>query len=581
MNEAESTSPDATVSKLRSFYRDVRFRVKHSIAQAIHPHLSYSHWIKHSEPRLKTPQTAARIAQFKYTPRISIVMPVYDTPLDFLDLAIRSVQIQNYKNWELCICDDASPNRKVRSHLESWQKQDPRIKITYSTENEGISGASNRALELASGEFIGLLDHDDELSPDALYEVVNILQERPDADMIYSDEDKLDSEGHRVHPTFKPDWSPEFMLSVMYTCHLGVYRRRLLQEIGGFRIGFEGSQDYDLVLRVSEKTNRICHIPRVLYHWRMAPGSAAGSANAKPYAREAAKRALTEHLNHLRIPGESVEGMWPGHYRVRFSLQGTEKVSIIILNLGKTEALRNCVNSIIGKTSYRNYEVIIIGDPHFDSETRNYLASRSCKIIAIDESSNLSHRINLSAVHAQGEYLLLLHGDTEVISADWITGMLGFCRQHEIGAVGAKLLSRTGRIQHIGVVLGLRGVAGYPLRGHYQQNCANLSQFIRNCSAVSAASMMVRKEVFERLGGFDEQLSTYNDVDFCLRIREAGYRIVWTPEAELYHDEPITSNSVNGKETEYFKRHWAKILEYDPYYNPNLTLRYEDLGYRV
>ena len=548
MNEAENTARSFTGSKLRSFYRDLRFRVKHPIAQAIKsltPHLSYSYWIRHGEPRQSDPARIAQaIAGFRYTPKISIVMPVYNTPLDFLDLAIRSVQEQHYKNWELCICDDASPNPKVRARLESWEKQDPRIKIAYSSKNEGISGASNRALELACGEFIGLLDHDDELSSDALYEVVSLLQERPDADMIYSDEDKLDPNGRRMWPNFKPDWSPELMLAVMYTCHFGVYRRSLLKEIGGFRVGFEGSQDYDLVLRLSEKTDRIYHIPKILYHWRMAPSSAATSGDAKPYAYEAAKKALTEHLNRRRIPGEIVHGDWRGYYRVRFNLEGSDKVSIVIPNFSKPDALTACVKAIEEKTSYRNYEVIVVGGDRLDAELRKYLESRCCRIISADDSASLSRRINLGAAAAQGAYLLLLHGDAEVISGDWITAMLGFCRQAEIGAVGAKLFQRSGKIQHIGVVLGLKGVVGYPLRGYRARPLGypDPSQFVRNWSAVSGACMMVRMEVFEKLGGFDERMpGAYNDIDFCLRIREAGYRIVWTPEAELYCDGTFSS----------------------------------------
>ena len=275
--------------------------------------------------------------------------PVYNTPLDMLDLAIRSVQTQHYENWELCICDDASPNAEVRARLESWEKQDPASKSHTPLKNEGISGASNRALELASGEFVGLLDHDDELSADALYEVVKLLQERPDADMIYSDEDKLDPKDGGCDPHFKPDWSPEHMLAVMYTCHFGVYRRRLLEEIGGFRIGFEGSQDYDLVLRLSEKTDRIYHIPKILYHWRMAPNSAAFQAHAKPYAYEAAKRALTEHLTAGGFRAKSFTEIWRGHYRVRFNLEGSEKVSIMIPNLGRPDALRACVSTYRGE----------------------------------------------------------------------------------------------------------------------------------------------------------------------------------------------------------------------------------------
>jgi GT2 family glycosyltransferase len=316
----------------------------------------------------------------------------------------------------------------------------------------------------------------------------------------------------------------------------------------------------------------------------MIPNSAATSGAAKPYAYEAAKKALAEHLIRRAIPGEIVHGDWRGYYRVRFNLEGTEKVSIIISNPSKLDALAACIKSIGEKTAYRNFEVIVTGDRCLEADTRKFLESRGCRIISIDESSSPSKRINVGAAQAQGAYLLLLHGDTEVISADWIVSMLGFCRQQGIGAVGAKLFDRTGRIQHIGVVLGLKGVAGYPLRGFSARPLGypDPREFTRNCSAVSAACMMVRKEVFERVGGFDEQLAgSYDDFDFCLRLQEAGYRIVWTPEAQLYHDGPLANNSVDRGQEAYFKRRWAKILEHDPYYNPNLTLRYEDLGYRV
>ena len=507
---------------------------------------------------------------------------MYNTPLEHLDLAIRSVQGQHYKNWELCICDDASPKAEVRTCLESWEKQDARIKVAYLAKNEGISGASNRALELATGEFVGLLDHDDELTADALYEVVKLLQERPDADMIYSDEDKLDANGRRKWPNFKPEWSPELMLAVMYTCHFGVYRRSLVQEIGGFRAGFEGSQDYDLVLRLSEETDRIHHIPKILYHWRMAPNSAATSGNAKPYAYEAAKKALTEHLNRSRAEAEIVHGDWRGLYRVRFNLQGDDKVSIVMPDFSRAEALRCCVRAIEEKTSYGNYEVMVVDGGGLDAELREDLESRGHRIISAEKSSSLSRRINLGASQAQSPYLVLLHGDAEVISSEWMTAMLGFCKQAKIGAVGAKLRQRSGKIQHIGVVLGLKGVIGYPLRGYWARPLGypDPSQFVRNCSAVSGACMMVRREVFEKLGGFDErEPGTYNDIDFCLRLRQAGYRIVWTPEAELYCDAPAAS--VDSMETEYFRERWAHVLKSDPYYNPNLTVRYEDVGYRV
>jgi O-antigen biosynthesis protein len=563
--------------------------VKHPLAQGIRKfrkftnrHLSYEHWIKHVEQRSYNPgRINQAIANFRYKPKISIVTPVYNTPTEVLDSAIRSVRMQHYENWELCICDDASSSAEVRHCLEDWQRQDARIKVAFASRNEGISGASNRALQLASGEFVGLLDHDDELSPDALYEVVKLLQEQPQADMIYSDQDRLNIDGRRVNPAFKPDWSPEYMLACMYTGHFGVYRKRLLDEIGGFRVGFEGSQDYDLVLRISERTNQIYHIPKILYHWRMIEGSAAASSMAKPYACVAAKKALSEHLDRRQISAEIIDGIWPTHYKIRFNLPCTEKVSIVILASGQPDPLRTCITSIENKASYPNYEVIVVENQSIDMDLRQYLSSRSHRVVSSQEPFNSSRLINLGAKHASGAYLLLLHDDTEVISAGWITSMLGFCRQKEVGVVGAKLLYRNDLIQHAGIILGIKGVAGRPLR-KLPRNTEAASD-ARNYSAVSAACMMVRKSVFERVGGFDEQLSaTHNDIDFCLRVREARYRIVWTPWAELYHDDSSSlDRERNSRGVAFLKQRWGGILTNDPYYNPNLTLRHEDLGYRI
>ncbi len=576
-----------------SFPGRLEYRVKHLFGQGlqrlrnlVNPHVSYEHWIRHGEQRSYDSRSIARaISNFDYKPRISVIMPVYNTPLRILDLAIRSVRMQHYENWELCLCDDASPSAEVRHCLEDWQRQDARIKVTFSSRNEGISGASNRALQLASGEFVGFLDHDDELSSDALYEVVKLLQEQPQADMIYSDEDKLNPDGRRVDPFFKPDWSPEYMLACMYTCHFGVYRKRLLDEIGGFRLGFEGSQDYDLVLRISERTNQIYHIPKILYHWRMIEGSAAASAEGKPYACVAAKKALSEHLDRRQVSAEIIDGIWPTHYQIRFNLPSTEKVSIVILASGQPDPLRTCITSIENKASYPNYEIIVVENQSIGTDLRQYLSSRSHRVVSSQEPFNSSRLINLADKHASGAYLLLLHDDTEIISTGWITSMLGFCRQKEVGIVGAKLLYRNDLIQHAGIILGIKGVAGRPLRMFPRNTRQGFGAAcdVRNYSAVSAACMMIRKSVFEKVGGFDEQFSaTYNDIDFCLRVRQARYRIVWTPYAELYHDDSSSlGRDRNSREVACLKQRWGGILTNDPYYNPNLTLRHEDLGYRV
>jgi O-antigen biosynthesis protein len=575
--------------RLLNRFRSLRSRLERPFVKRRGQHLDYDHWIEQVERRSYNPaRIQTEIAKFNYKTTISIVMPVYNTPVDILNLTIRSVVKQHYKNWELCICDDASSNADVRQCLENWQKQDERIKISFSQKNEGISAASNRALQLASGEFVGLLDHDDELSLDALYEVVKLLQEHREADMIYSDEDKLDSMGHRVLPFFKPDWSPEYMLSCMYTCHFGVYRKRLVDEIGGFRTGFDGGQDYDLVLRLSEKTKQIFHIPKILYHWRMVAGSAAASLEAKPYALAAAKRALTEHLERRQLSAEVTDANWPSHYKIRFRVRDTETVSIVIVASGKANVLRASVGSIEEKSRHAGYEIIAAITQNAQGggeEIRRWLAARRHQATFYEGVVESSRLINLGVKQAKGEYVVLLSDETEVISQDWIASMLGLCRQRDIGVVGAKLLYKNNLIEHAGIVLGLKGVAGRPLR-NFPRNTRHgfeMACDTRNCSAVSAACMMVRKAVFEQVGGFDEGLSAdYNDLDFCLKVRNAGYRIVWTPWAELYHGDPQPAvGEKNSSEAARLKERWGKILTNDPYYNPNLTLEHEDLGYRI
>ena len=570
--------------KLLNRFRSLRSRLERPFMKRRGQHLDYAHWIEQVERRSYNPaRIETEIAKFNYKATISIVMPVYNTPVDILNLTIQSVVKQHCKNWELCICDDASSNADVRQCLENWRRQDARIKISISRKNEGISAASNRALQLASGEFVGLLDHDDELSLDALYEVVKLLQEHPEADMIYSDEDRLDTKGRRVHPFFKPDWSPEYMLACMYTCHFGVYRRQLLEEIGGFRAGFEGSQDYDLVLRLSERTARIFHIPKVLYHWRMIASSAATSLGAKTYALTAAKKAVSEHLERRQVSAEVHDGVWPSHYRVQFKLRGTEKVSILIVASGNGDTLRACLASLGENES--KCEVIVATASGADPRMKESPAANPHRVVFSGEPFHSSRLINLAAKEAEGEYLLLLHDDVEAISKDWINSMVGLCQQRGIGAVGAKLLHRNDAIEHAGVVLGLKGIAGRPLQNFPKNTRHGVDRAtdIRNCSAVSAACMMVRKEVFESVGGFDEALSgIYSDVDFCLKVRTAGYRIVWTPWAELYHSGCASQEKRRGSpEATYLEKRWGKLLKDDPYYNPNLTLRHEDFGFRV
>ena len=551
-------------SRLLTLYSRLRFRVLHPVAESI-KRFCYHDWIKSVERRAYSAESIRlAIAGFHYKPRISVIMPVYKTPRKILDAAIRSVRRQYYEDWDLCICDDGTPDATVRQCLENWASQDARIKVTFSSRNEGISAASNRALELASGEFVGLLDHDDELSPEALYEVVKLLQEHPEADMIYSDEDRLDDKGRRVAPTFKPDWSPEYILAGMYTCHFGVYRKRRVDDLEGFRPGFDGSQDYDLVLRLSERTGAIYHIPKILYHWRMIPGSAAASGEAKPYAYVAGRKALGEHLERRQMPGEIVNGSLPGRYRVRFKDAGTDRVSILIVSTGEHSVLKRCITSIENKTAYSNYEVIIAGDQNVATDLRQHLPSRSHRIVPFEGPFNFSRRVNSAAKHSSGTHLVLLHEDAEVISDDWIASMLVFCRQKEVGVVRARLPHRDGNTQQTGVVLGLaRGVAGHLLRQYPRNTWGGYDTpwSRRNYPGISGACMMVPKTVFEEIGGFDEELSDgRNDIDFCLKVREAGYRVAHTPWVGLHYDDSSsTVRERNSSELDLLEARWEKF----------------------
>jgi GT2 family glycosyltransferase len=492
---------------------------------------------------------------------------------------------QVYGNWELCLADGGSTKPHVKKVLQEYAKKDSRIKVKFLGENKGISGNSNEALSLAIGEFIGLLDHDDELAPFALYEVVRLLNKRPNLDFIYSDEDKIDANGRQFDPFFKPDWSPDLLLSCGYTNHLGVYRREIVDMIGRFRPSFEGSQDYHLVLRFSEviDEDNIGHIPNILYHWRQIPGSTA----VDPYAKNgvvirAAKRALKDALDRRNIRGTVLDGKWSSSYRIHRDIIGNPLVSIIIPTKDQLKILKNCIESIKRRTTYKNYELILVDNNSTDPESLEYIHNLDLFVLNYNEDFNFSKINNFATRHANGDYLVFLNNDTEVISPDWIQALLEHAQRPEVGAVGCKLLYPDKSIQHAGVILGLSpdpmtGVAGHIFnRFSYEDHgYFGLINVIRNYSAVTAAAMMIRKDLFEKVGGFNEDLAVcYNDVDLCLRLRENGYLIVYTPYAELYHYESVSKGyEVDIHEAEYMLKKWGSILKRDPYYNPNLSLR--------
>lgn len=549
----------------------------------------YQVWISKNE-NWDVEAIQKEIQNFKYQPKISILMPVYNVEQNWLEKCIQSVQNQFYPNWELCMADDCSTDASVRPILEKYAQSDERIKVVFRSENGHISRATNSALEIATGEFVALLDNDDELAPIAFYEVVKALNENPELDLIYSDEDKIDMQGNRFDPAFKPDWSPDLLLGTNYISHLGVYRRSIMNEIGGFRPGFEGSQDYDLVLRFTEKTTaqRIHHIPKVLYYWRILPTSTAADQSTKGYAFEAGLKAVQEALVRRGIKGTAHHAAGNGLYDVEYEVLSTDLVSIIIPTRDGYDDMLRCLNSIVAKTSYPNYEVIVADNGSTDERMEKLYAKfkgqlgERFRVESIDIPFNYSRINNLAAQKAKGKYLLFLNNDTEVITPGWITKMVSFAQFERIGMVGAKLYYPNQTIQHAGVIVGLGGAAGHC---HHTYPKGDFGYFGKleinvNYLAVTAACCMIRKADFEQLGGFEEKLTVaFNDVDLCLREYEAGHDNVWLHGVELYHYESQTRGYENtpekkarfDQETKFMEDRWGKYIVNDPFYNPNLS----------
>lgn len=535
-------------------------------------------------------------------PVISILLPVCDPPLEFLKKAIESVQAQVWKKWELCIADDASINPQIRKYLSVLAKTDARIKLLFCEERGGISSATNKALELASGDFVAFLDHDDVLAPNALGEVVLAIREIPEVGLVYTDEDKLDRKGRRCDPFFKPDWNPDLLRSMNYCSHFTVMRKSLVLEVGGLDSSMDGAQDWDLLLRVTEKlsSEKIKHIPKVLYHWRISPRSTARSGKAKPHIIEAGKKLLTHHLQRTNRSFLAVENIHEGgHWRIKYSLPSPPPlVSIIIPTRNGYALLKQCIESIENKTDYPYYEILIADNDSDDAKTLSYFSQKEdgkkIRIIKTPGAFNYSSINNRAAACARGEILVLLNNDIEIVARDWLVELVSHAIRPEIGAVGALLYYPDGKIQHAGVVLGIAGpmkvggIAGHV--GKYfspkQAVGGNRTHVAQNFSAVTAACLAVRKKLFEEIGGFDEinLPVSFNDVDFCLKILKAGYRNLWTPFAILVHHESATRGLENTpekikrshQEIAVMRQRWGSLLDADPAYNPNLTLEHED-----
>jgi glycosyltransferase involved in cell wall biosynthesis len=560
---------------------------------------SYTEWVRCYDTIDEKKRLAIRkrINSLTNSPLISVLMPVYNPPLDMLEEAIRSVQAQLYPNWELCIADDASTNSKVRKVLKRYADKDARIKVIFRKKNGHISAASNSALELVTGDYLALLDNDDLLPEQALFWIADAIVANPDAGLLYSDEDKIDTTGQRYDPYFKPDWNPDLFLSHNMICHLGVYRTELVRKLGGFREGYEGAQDYDLALRCTAEltAQQIVHIPRVLYHWRSHPGSTAQAGSEKNYALTAGERSLNDHFKRTNVAA-TVKLLHFGMYRASYTLPATAPlVSLVIPTRNGLDLLKQCIDSILTKTTYKNYEILIVDNnsdcPKALAYFTNIVKNKRIRVLRDNRPFNYSALNNAAIKQAKGQYVALINNDIEVISPEWLTEMLSIAIQPGVGAVGARLLYPNDTLQHGGVITGIGGVAGHSHK-HIQRDAYGYfarTQLIQTYSAVTAACLVIKKSIFYELNGLNEEnlAIAFNDVDFCLRVREAGYRNVWTPYAELYHHESASRGFENtpekqarfSKEVLYMKKRWGDTLMNDPAYSPNLMLDREDFSY--
>lgn len=526
---------------------------------------------------------------FEYSPLISVAVPAYRTPEKFLAQMIDSLLAQTYGNWELCIANGSPEDSAMKKVLEEYTKKDSRIRVSELTENKGIAGNTNAALEMAQGEFVGLLDHDDLLAPNALYEIVRALDEDRNLDAVYTDEDKVTTElDEHFQPHLKPDFNLDLLRSNNYICHFFVVRRSIVQKVGGFCQEFDGAQDHDFIFRCIETAEKVGHIPEILYHWRTHKASTADNPASKMYAFDAGKRAIEAHLKRTGTEGIVSHTPDLGFFRVKYPVQGQPLVSIIIPNKDEKETLKACIDSIREKTEYPNYEIIIVENNSTTDEIFQYYKELSqdprIRLLRWKKEFNYSAINNYGVRHANGEYLLFLNNDVTVITPGWIKELLGVCQRPEVGAAGVKLIYPDDTIQHAGCVIGLGGIAGHMFVDMPANRTGYLhkASILQDMSAVTAACMMMKRTAFEEAGGFTEKLSVaFNDVDLCLKVRKNHKLIVYDPYVQLYHMESKTRGAEDNKEKvrrfqeeiEYMRCQWIDILKKgDPYYNKNLSL---------
>ncbi len=594
-----------TIANLQSIIKTITKKIKlHGIRGLLNSSSgndNYPLWVQQFDTLDDTEKRKQLVEQanFDYRPLVSIIMPTYNTPAEFLIKAIQSVIKQTYANWELCIADDCSTTIETKDAIKELVKKDARIKATFREKNGHISAASNSAIELANGEFLGFLDHDDELAPQALFEVVRKLNIKDqEINLIYSDEDKINVQGQRLNPYFKPDFNYELFLQQNYLCHFCVIRKSVIDSVQGLRLGLEGAQDWDLLLRVIEKIDRqtIKHIPKILYHWRIIPTSTASSTSAKPYVMEVQKKAVSEHLERRQIKAEVsiIEDI--SQLKVTYSLpEKLPLISLIIPTKDRADLLEMSVGSILSQSTYQNFEIIIVDNNSSKEETWAYfnkIQAQDSRVRVVKDEGDFNYsRINNSAVAvANGEIIGLVNNDIQVITANWLEEMLGLLLQEDVGAVGARLYWPNNLLQHGGVVLGINSIAGHSHKGRIRGDVGYFNRIILNSefSAVTAACLLTKKSLFEQVDGLDAYnlQVAFNDVDYCLKLGSLGYRIIYSAYAEMYHHESASRGYEDNpekvaraeKEISYMQNKWKELLFNDPCYNPNLTLITEDFG---
>lgn len=557
----------------------------------------YETWLKENKVTRQELNRQRRTV-FKEDIKFSIVVPLYKTDKYLLKSLVDSVLAQTYSNWELCLSDGSGADSPIKDILKEYEKKDSRIRVVYNEKPLQISDNTNAAIGIATGNYITFSDHDDTLAEEALFQMASEIVKHPEAELLYSDEDIIDIKGKRLFPHFKPDFNPDYLHCVNYICHLVVVKRELLDKVGLLRGEFDGSQDYDFLLRCTEHTKNIRHIPKLLYHWRSHEGSTAGNPDDKPYAVIAGEKALAEHYERMGIDAEVEYTGNPVVFRTHFAIKGNPKVSILIPNKDHTDDLEKCVSSIMEKSTWKNVEIIVIENNSEDEKTFRYyeeLEKRypQVKVVRWEGVFNYSAINNFGAKYATGEFLLLLNNDTEVITPEWLESLMGYCQREDVAIVGAKLLYPDNTVQHAGVVVGIAGFAGHILTGYDKNAMGYLWRLgvAQDESAVTGACLMVRRDIFDQLHGLDESFTVaLNDIDFCLRARELGKLVVFTPEACLYHYESKSRGMENTdekqlrfkKEIHHFRERHAQFLkDGDPYYNPNLSLVRGDCTFRM